>query len=160
MKQTQICFVSGTSLVLFLFRALRRGGKLTWETTPSAAAERSAVCRGGFKGDLSRFEEYRYPRERYRAATATDDRRKKEDYYLYADSYKTGLNDQSYTLRVGRYGILDMEFQWDQIPHWFSDVARTPMSGRAATRQSSVFPPSLRQPRHRRTVPPLQPASG
>jgi MtrB/PioB family decaheme-associated outer membrane protein len=51
---------------------------------------------------------------------------KREDYYLYADSYKTGLSDQSYTLRVGRYGLLDMEFQWDQIPHWFSDVARTP----------------------------------
>ena len=52
---------------------------------------------------------------------------KQEDFYFNFDSYKTGLNDQSYTLRTGRYGLLDMEFQWDQIPHWFSnDVARTP----------------------------------
>ena len=52
---------------------------------------------------------------------------KKEDFYSILIRYKTGLNDQSYTLRVGRYGLLDMEFQWDQIPHWFSEgVARTP----------------------------------
>jgi MtrB/PioB family decaheme-associated outer membrane protein len=52
---------------------------------------------------------------------------KKEDFYLNFDSTKTGLNDQNYLLRFGRYGLVDVEFEWDQIPHLFSrNVARTP----------------------------------
>lgn len=52
---------------------------------------------------------------------------KREDLYLEFDSSKLGLDDQNYRLRVGRYGLLDMEFEWDQIPHLFShNSARTP----------------------------------
>jgi MtrB/PioB family decaheme-associated outer membrane protein len=52
---------------------------------------------------------------------------KKEDYYLNFNANEVGRNDQSYSLRVGRYGLVDMEFSWDQIPHIFSlDQARTP----------------------------------
>jgi MtrB/PioB family decaheme-associated outer membrane protein len=52
---------------------------------------------------------------------------KKKDFYLEFDSLKTGRNDQSYRLRTGRYGLLDIEFIWDQIPHLFNvDNARTP----------------------------------
>ncbi|HXG52633.1 MAG TPA: MtrB/PioB family decaheme-associated outer membrane protein [candidate division Zixibacteria bacterium] len=54
---------------------------------------------------------------------------KKEDFFLEFDSSKLGLDDQNYRLRVGRYGLLDMEFEWDQIPHLFShNVARTPFA--------------------------------
>ena len=86
---------------------------------------------GTFKGDKAAFDQYRdvpvgnviVPQLQLMIGG------KKEDYYLNFDSYKTGLDDQKYTLRVGRYGLLDMEFQWDQIPHWFSNnVARTPYS--------------------------------
>jgi MtrB/PioB family decaheme-associated outer membrane protein len=52
---------------------------------------------------------------------------KKKDFYLEFDSLKTGRDDQSYRLRAGRYGLLDLEFVWDQIPHLFNvDNARTP----------------------------------
>jgi MtrB/PioB family decaheme-associated outer membrane protein len=127
MKQTQICFVSGTRLVLFLFLSSPAWGQINvGDYTISGSGEIGGLPRG-FKGDLSRFEEYRdIPESVIVPQLQLMIGGKKEDYYLYADSYKTGLNDQSYTLRVGRYGILDMEFQWDQIPHWFSDVARTP----------------------------------
>jgi MtrB/PioB family decaheme-associated outer membrane protein len=52
---------------------------------------------------------------------------KKKDFYLEFDSVKTGRDDQGYRLRAGRYGLLDFEFVWDQIPHLFNvDNARTP----------------------------------
>jgi MtrB/PioB family decaheme-associated outer membrane protein len=52
---------------------------------------------------------------------------KKEDFYLNFDSTKPGLDDQNFKLRFGRYGIVDFEFEWDQIPHFFSSAtARTP----------------------------------
>jgi MtrB/PioB family decaheme-associated outer membrane protein len=54
---------------------------------------------------------------------------KKKDFYLEFGSVKTGRDDQSYRMRAGRYGLLDLEFVWDQIPHLFNvDNARTPYS--------------------------------
>jgi MtrB/PioB family decaheme-associated outer membrane protein len=54
---------------------------------------------------------------------------KKKDFYLEFDSIKTGRDDQSYRMRTGRYGLLDVEFVWDQIPHLFNvDNARTPFN--------------------------------
>ena len=59
---------------------------------------------------------------------------KKEDYYLNVDAIKVGRNDQNYSLRVGRYGLLDVEFEWDQIPHFFNeDTAATPFRSRDGT---------------------------
>jgi hypothetical protein len=83
-----------------------------------------------FKGDRANFETYRdVPETVIVPQLQLMIGGKKEDFYLNFDSYKTGLNDQNYTVRAGRYGLLDMEFVWDQIPHWFShDVARTPYS--------------------------------
>jgi MtrB/PioB family decaheme-associated outer membrane protein len=132
MKQIQICFVSGTTLVLFLFLLSPVWGQINvGDYTISGGGEIGGLPRG-FKGDKARFEEYRdIPESIIVPQLQLMIGGKKEDYYLYADSYKTGLNDQSYTLRVGRYGLLDMEFQWDQIPHWFdAKFARTPYSER------------------------------
>lgn len=52
---------------------------------------------------------------------------KKEDFYLNFDAGKVGREDQNFSLRAGRYGLLDIQFEWDQIPHLF-DTARTPFS--------------------------------
>ena len=69
---------------------------------------------------------------------------KKEDFYLNFDSTKTGLDDQNYRLRVGRYGLLDVEFEWDQIPHLFnSDTAGTPFATRSGTFTLSSKPTVL-----------------
>lgn len=52
---------------------------------------------------------------------------KKQDFYLNFDASKVGRDDQNYNLRFGRYGLLDVQFEWDQIPHLFDvDKARTP----------------------------------
>ena len=132
MKQTRICFVSSASVVLFLFLISPAWGQINiGDYTISGGGEIGGLPRG-FKGDKARFEEYRdIPESIVVPQLQLMIGGKKEDYYLYADSYKTGLNDQKYTLRVGRYGLLDMEFQWDQIPHLFdADHARTPYNER------------------------------
>ncbi len=52
---------------------------------------------------------------------------KRQDFFLEFDSVKTGRDDQGYRMHTGRYGLLDVEFVWDQIPHLFNvDGARTP----------------------------------
>ncbi len=69
---------------------------------------------------------------------------KKEDFYLSFDSTKTGLDDQNYRLRFGRYGLLDVEFEWDQIPHFFNgDTAATPFATRNGTFTLSSKPTTL-----------------
>jgi hypothetical protein len=96
--------------------------------TISGSAEIGGLPRT-FKGDKARFEEYRdIPESVIVPQLQLMIGGKKEDFYLNFDSYKTGLNDQNYTLRAGRYGLLDMEFQWDQIPHLFSEGVARPLT--------------------------------
>jgi MtrB/PioB family decaheme-associated outer membrane protein len=79
-------------------------------------------------GDRAKFEEYRdIPESVIVPQLELFIDTKKQDYYFEFDSSKLGLNDQNYRLRFGRYGLLDFEFEWDQIPHLFNvDTARTP----------------------------------
>jgi len=79
-------------------------------------------------GSLSKLEEYRdLPETLVVPQLELFLDSKKNDFYLEMGALKTGLNDQSYRLRAGRYGLLDLEFVWDQIPHLFNvDNARTP----------------------------------
>lgn len=59
---------------------------------------------------------------------------KKQDFYLNFDAGKVGRDDQNYSLRFGRYGLLDVQFEWDQIPHLFNDnTARTPFTMNGGT---------------------------
>ncbi len=53
--------------------------------------------------------------------------RKKNDYYLEFEGTDVGQDDQNYQLRFGRRGLVDVEYEWDQIPHFFSNnTAATP----------------------------------
>src|SRR4030095_17106575 len=94
MKQIQICFVISTSLVLFLFLLSPAWGQINvGEYTISGGGEIGGVPRG-FKGDKAWFEEYRdIPESIIVPQLQLMIGGKKEDYYLYADSYKTGLDD-------------------------------------------------------------------
>jgi MtrB/PioB family decaheme-associated outer membrane protein len=68
---------------------------------------------------------------------------KKKDFYLEFDAGKVGRNDQSYRMRFGRYGLVDVEFEWDQIPHLFNvDTARTPYAMRGGTFTLDSKPPN------------------
>jgi MtrB/PioB family decaheme-associated outer membrane protein len=79
-------------------------------------------------GDTGKFEEYRdIPESVVVPQLQLMIGGKKEDFYLTIDASQVGRNDQNYRLRFGRYGLLDIEFEWDQIPHIFNvDTARTP----------------------------------
>ena len=128
MKRGKICFVSRASPILFLFLISTAWAQIdVGNFTVSGQGEIGGLPRT-FKGDKASFETYRdIPETIVVPQLDLKIDSKKEDYYFNFDSYKTGLNDQSYTLRTGRYGLLDVEMQWDQIPHWFSNnIARTP----------------------------------
>ncbi|MFZ0887959.1 MAG: MtrB/PioB family outer membrane beta-barrel protein [Candidatus Binataceae bacterium] len=52
---------------------------------------------------------------------------KDENYYARFDATNVAQKNQMYTLRFGEYGLLDVQAQWLEIPHFFSDhVASTP----------------------------------
>ena len=100
--------------------------------TVSGEAEVGGLVRHK-SGNNTKFEEYRdLPETVIVPQLELFIDSKKNDFYLEFGSIKPGLDDQSYRLRAGRYGLVDLEFVWDQIPHLFNvDNARTPynMSG-------------------------------
>jgi len=65
--------------------------------------------------------------------------RKKQDFYLDFNAGGVGRDDQNYRVRFGRYGLFNVELEWDQTPHIFNiDNARTPyiMNGGTYTLRS------------------------
>ena len=113
--------------------ALFFGASASWaqvevgDLTISGGAEVGGLPRT-FTGDKSKFEEYRdIPESVIVPQLQLIIGGKKEDYYLNFNATEVGRSDQLYNLRAGRYGLVELEFQWDQIPHIFSlDTARTP----------------------------------
>jgi MtrB/PioB family decaheme-associated outer membrane protein len=96
------------------------------------------------RGGTGKFEEYRdIPESVIAHQLQLMIGSKRNDFYLDAEAGKLGRDDQNYRLRFGRYGLLDIEFEWDQIPHLFNvDTARTPyiMNGGTYTLPSRVNP--------------------
>ena len=103
-------------------------------STLSGEAEFGGMVRHR-NGDRAKFEEYRdLPETLVVPHLELFIDSKKNDFYLEFDAGKVGRNDQSYLMRFGRYGLVDVEFQWDQIPHLFNvDTARTPYVMRGGT---------------------------
>ena len=70
-----------------------------------------------FDGEKAKFEEYRdIPESVVVPELQLFIGGKKEDFFLKFDATQVGRDDQNYKLRFGRYGLLDLEFEWDQIP--------------------------------------------
>ena len=115
-----------------------------WEVgnyTLTGEAEVGGLPRS-FSGQKSKFEEYReVPESVVVPEIKLNIESKKNDYYLNFDAVNVGRDDQGYRLRVGRYGLLDVEFEWDQIPHIFNkDNARTPFRSNDGTFNLSSKP--------------------
>jgi MtrB/PioB family decaheme-associated outer membrane protein len=112
-------------------------------STLSGEAEVGGMVRHR-NGDRAKFEEYRdLPETLVVPHLELFIDSKKKDFYLEFDAGKVGRNDQSYLMRFGRYGLVDVEFQWDQIPHLFNvDTARTPYVMRGGTYTLNSKPPS------------------
>jgi MtrB/PioB family decaheme-associated outer membrane protein len=127
MKRSRTCCAIWTLGALFFGAALSWAQVEVGDLTISGGAEVGGLPRT-FTGNKSKFEEYRdIPESVIVPQLQLIIGGKKEDYYLNFNANEVGRNDQSYSLRVGRYGLVDLEFLWDQIPHIFSlDTARTP----------------------------------
>jgi MtrB/PioB family decaheme-associated outer membrane protein len=128
MARTKTSLVASLSLVLIVFARSPLYAQVdVGNFTVSGEGEIGGMPRNK-NGDTAKFEEYRdIPESVIVPQLQLMIGSKKEDFYFNFDSNKTGRNDQFYHVRFGRYGLLDVEFTWDQIPHLFNvDTARTP----------------------------------
>ena len=128
MARTKITVIASLGLGLLLFSSGRVQAQIdVGDFTISGQAEVGGMPRT-FHGDRAKFEEYRdIPESVIVPQIQISIDSKKNDYYFEFDSSKLGLDDQNYRLRMGRYGLLDIQVEWDQIPHLFNlDTARTP----------------------------------
>jgi len=128
MKRTTIFFASTLAVMIFVFLASSARAQVEiGDFTISGEAGVTGLPRG-FSGSRAKFEEYRdIPETVVVPEIQLRIERKQNDFYFDFDTTKPGLDDQYFKVRVGRYGLLDMEFEWDQFPHNFNlDTARTP----------------------------------
>ena len=142
MKRTTRVFVVSLSLALVFLSASRTWAEIdVGDYTISGSVEVDGLPRG-FHGDRSKFEEYRtIPESVVVPQLQLMIGGKKQDFYLNFDAGNVGRDDQNYRLRFGRYGLLDVELEWDQIPHTFNvDTARTPYVMRGGTYTLPVRP--------------------
>lgn len=128
MKGRGICLTSTVSLALLFFSVSPAYAQIEiGNAVISGEVELGGTPRR-MDGARQKFEEYRDLREN---AIVPQLQLmiggKKEDFYLNFDSSNLGRDNQSYLMRFGRYGFLDVEIEWDQFPHLFSiNTARTP----------------------------------
>ena len=142
MKRTARLFVVNFAIALVFVSASRTWAELdVGDYTISGSAEVDGLPRG-FQGGRSRFELYRdVPESVVVPQLQLLIGGKKQDFYLDFDSLNVGRRDQNYRLRFGRYGLLNIELEWDQIPHTFNiDNARTPYVMRGGTYTLPVRP--------------------
>ena len=131
MKPTRTFLASNLSLALLFFLVSSAWGQIELgDFTIRGSGEIGALPRGK-SGDTGKFEEYRdLPESVIVPQLQLMIGSKKEDFYLNFEANKVGRDDQKYNLRFGRYGLLDIELEWDQVPHIFNvDNARTPYFG-------------------------------
>ncbi len=99
-------------------------GPLTAEGTVEAGAIPQPVP----NTDVAKYQEYRDLAQQFivpQIRLLMGD--KEENYYARFDAVNASQKNQMFTLRVGDYGKLDIQAQWLEIPHAFSnDVAQTP----------------------------------
>jgi hypothetical protein len=129
MKRTKLCLAAISSLTLCLFLAFPSWAQVdVGDYTISGSLEVGGLV-GHQSGHDAKFDEYRQadPNNYIVPELQLLLGSKKEDFYMSFDSQKPGYNDQNYRLRFGRYGLVDIEAEWDQFPHLFSEgIARTP----------------------------------
>lgn len=128
MTHKKIDVISVVSLAIVLsFTSIAWSQLDVGNFTITGSAEVGGLPRA-FTGSRNKFEEYRdLPETAIVPQIELMIGSKKNDFYLEFNSTKTGLDDQNYRLRVGRYGLLNLEFEWDQIPHLFNrETAATP----------------------------------
>jgi len=128
MEWTTRFFIVSISLAVVLVPASSIRAEITiGDYTISGSAEVDGLPRS-FSGDKTRFEQYRdipeslvVPQLELLIGT------KKNDFFFDFNAGQVGRDDQNYRMRFGRYGLFNVELEWDQIPAAYNiDNARTP----------------------------------
>jgi len=135
MEWKKMWFVPTLGLAVFFYLAIPSWAQVEiGDVVVSGSGEIGGLPRA-LSGKKAKFEEYRdVPETVVVPELQFKLERKKEDYYLHFDATDVGQDDQNYRLRYGKYGLLDMEFEWDQAPHFFSsNTARTPYARNSGT---------------------------
>jgi hypothetical protein len=136
MKRTKLCLAAISSLTLCLFLAFPSWAQVeVGDYIISGSLEVGGLA-GHQSGHDAKFDEYRQadPNNYIVPGLQLLLGSKKEDFYMSFDSQKPGYSDQNYRLRFGRYGLVDIEAEWDQFPHLFSEgIAKTPYSRNGGT---------------------------
>jgi MtrB/PioB family decaheme-associated outer membrane protein len=148
MERTRICFISALILALLFFTSsIARAQIDIGNFSVTGSAEIGGLPRHK-TGNEAKFEEYRdLPETVIVPELELKIDSKKNDYYLEYDSTKVGRDDQNFSLRFGRHGLWDVEFEWDQIPHFFNgDTSATPFKARDGTFTLSSKPTTLGAP--------------
>ena len=123
-------FAGYGSMVLALSDALARLGPSRCRTIHG---DRARSRRAGFPSrspntDVAKYQEYRDLAQQFivpEVRLLMGD--KDGDYYARFDAVNASQKNQMFMLRFGEYGKLDVQLQWLEIPHFFSDrVASTP----------------------------------
>ncbi len=117
MEHTSKFVVSALSIALLILVTSAAWAQIdVGDYTVSGSGEIGGLPRT-FSGDKAKFEEYRdIPESVIVPQLQLMIGSKKEDFYFKFDATNVGRNDQNYMLRFGRYGLLDIQFEWDQIP--------------------------------------------
>lgn len=76
-------------------------------------------------GNRSKFNEYRDIREGVGVHVGAEAGHETENFYLRGEAGNIGYRDQQYRLEGGRWGKFGVELFYDQIPHNFTEDART-----------------------------------
>jgi hypothetical protein len=153
MKQIQICFVSGTTLVLFLFLLSPVWGQINvGDYTISGGGEIGGLPRG-FKGDKARFEEYRdIPESIIVPQLQLMIGGKKRITICMLTLTRLDLTTRAIPSASVDTGFWIWNSSGIKFPTGSTPSSPGPLIARGT--ECSLFPPSLLQPRQRLTPPP------
>ncbi len=119
--------------------------------TVSGSAEAGGFLQPAPDTNVAKYREYSDRAQQIIAPVLSLVGSDKDDDRLFADfhAYNLGQTNQMYNLHAGVYGMLDIQAQWMEIPHYLSDDVRAiPFSqdGGSFTLSSHPAPPSPGQP--------------
>jgi MtrB/PioB family decaheme-associated outer membrane protein len=134
--------------------ALSRDARAQMDVGPVTISGSTEV--GGFVGpapatNVAKYREYSDRAQQIIAPELSLMGSDKNDDRLFADfhSYNLGQTNEMYNLHAGVYGLIDIQAQWQEIPHYLSDdvggIAFT-QNGGSFTLSSHPAPPTPGQP--------------
>jgi len=95
--------------------------------TAQGSVEAGAIPQPVPYNDVAKYEEYRDLAQQFivpQLQLILGD--KAEKYYVQFNAINVAQKNQMYSLRFGEYGLLDVQADFFEIPHAFSNVASTP----------------------------------